>query len=90
MSYEPPSDLIMLKRDFLIVEAGLSGHYDFTAGMRRLRELTDLIQQHPWWETVENAFEARAEVIKAAKSALPAGFPAALPAEIPVLPSAST
>jgi hypothetical protein len=83
MSYEPPQDLVALKRDFMIVEAGLTGHYDFTAGMRRLRELTDLIQKHPWWATVDNGFHARTEVIKAAKAALPPGFPKELPDELP-------
>ncbi|NED52233.1 hypothetical protein G3I24_15205, partial [Micromonospora aurantiaca] len=81
-------DLVQLKRDFLIIEAGLSGHYDFTTGMQRLRDLTSLIQQHPWWETTDNTFDARTAVIRAAKAALPDGFPAVLPEEMPDLPTA--
>lgn len=80
---EPPQDLVVAKRDFLVIEAGLSGHYDFTAAMHRLRDLTDLIQNHPWWARVDNAFDARTDLIKAAKAALPPGFPQDLPAEMP-------
>lgn len=85
---EPPQDLVNLKRDFLVVEAGLSGRYDFPTAMRRLRDLTDLIQNHPWWAGVDNAFDARTDLIKAAKAALPPGFPAELPAEMPTAASA--
>ncbi|MFI0406565.1 hypothetical protein [Actinomadura sp. 3N508] len=86
MTYIPPQDLVALKRDFLIIDAGLSGHYDFTAAMQRLRELTDLIQGHPWWATAENAFDARMALIKAARAALPEGFPKAIPEQMPSAP----
>ncbi|MEV3925863.1 hypothetical protein [Actinomadura coerulea] len=80
---EPPQDLVHLKRDFLLVEAGLSGRYDFTAAMQRLRDLTGLIQNHPWWASAGNAFDARMTLIRAAKAALPPGFPQDLPDEMP-------
>ncbi|MEU8308974.1 hypothetical protein AB0C84_35970 [Actinomadura sp. NPDC048955] len=80
---EPPQDLVNLKRDFLLIEAGLSGRYDLTAGMQRLRVLTGLIQDHPWWAKAGNAFDARMTLIKAAKAELPPGFPQELPDEMP-------
>lgn len=75
-----------MKRDFLIVEAGISGGYDFTAGWRRLQLLTGLIQGHPWWATTENPMDARMALIRAAKAALPEGFPEMLPEEMPPAP----
>jgi hypothetical protein len=74
MTYEPPADLVQLRRDFNAAEAewgaaGQRGDQDAaTAAYRDVQRLTGALQRHEWWTTVENRFEARMALLAAAKA----------------------
>jgi hypothetical protein len=75
MAYEPPPDLLELKREFLALEErlpGLEGE-EWRQCYQRSQDLALAIHRHPWWAKVDNRHSAWMALQQAAKESLSAG-----------------
>lgn len=72
MAFDPPADLVQLRRDFLAVNAAWAAAVDRGAAQSAYEEagsLAEAIVDHEWWGTVENRFNARMALLAAANQA---------------------
>jgi hypothetical protein len=67
--YDIPHDLLELKRAFLANEASLSGlsGEEWQQAYQRSQDLALELHRHPWWETVDNRYQADMALLKAAQ-----------------------
>lgn len=67
--FDIPDDLLQLRRRFQSANAAWAAAVDRDAAQRAYEEtgrLAEEIQDHTWWATVENRFEARMALIAVA------------------------
>ena len=70
-TYSIPNDLLQLRRDFQAANAQWAAATDRDTAQAAYEDagrLAEALQDHEWWGTVENRFQARMALLDAARA----------------------